>query len=103
MTQEQQLISAVAAFYKVLSNESRVQLLDYMVMHPGPVHVSELVEQTGISQPNVSKHLAVLLKQQVVTREEVGNRVYYEIYDQHLKQPLEATFVHMKHMLSDQH
>ena len=56
MTQEQQLISVVAAFYKVLSNGSRVQLLDYMVMHPGPVHVSELVEQTGISQPNVSKH-----------------------------------------------
>ena len=88
MTQEQQLIIAVAAFYKVLSNESRVQLLDYMVTHPGPVHVS--------------KHLAVLLKQQVVTREEVGNRVYYEIYDQHLKQTLEATFVHMKHMLLDQ-
>lgn len=102
MTQEQQLISVVAAFYKVLSNGSRVQLLDYMVMHPGPVNVSELVEQTGISQPNVSKHLAVLLKQQVVTREEVGNRVYYEIYDQHLKQTLEATFVHMKHMLLDQ-
>lgn len=102
MTQEQQLISAVAAFYKVLSNESRVQLLDYMVTHPGPVYVSELVERTGISQPNVSKHLAVLLKQHVVTREEVGNRVYYEIYDQHLKQTLEATFEHMTHMLADQ-
>ncbi|MGY4842151.1 ArsR/SmtB family transcription factor [Weissella cibaria] len=98
MAQEQALLQAVAGFYKVLGNESRLAILHYMVMHPGPVYVSELVAQTGIAQPTVSKHLAILYQNHVVTRETSGNRVYYEIYDQHLKQTVEATFTHLEHM-----
>lgn len=41
MAQEQALLRAVAGFYKVLGNESRLAILHYMVMHPGPVYVSE--------------------------------------------------------------
>lgn len=39
--------------------------------------VSEVVELTGLSQPNVSKHLACLWGCGLVSREKRGREVYY--------------------------
>jgi DNA-binding transcriptional ArsR family regulator len=39
--------------------------------------VSDIVEETGLSQPNVSKHLACLWGCGLVARERRGREVYY--------------------------
>jgi DNA-binding transcriptional ArsR family regulator len=43
--------------------------------------VGELVERTGLSQANVSKHLAVLLAAGFVSRRRHGLFVHYELAD----------------------
>lgn len=45
----------------------------------GPRSVSEVVEETGLSQPNVSNHLACLLDCGLVAREQRGRYVYYQL------------------------
>lgn len=43
--------------------------------------MSDLVEDTGLSQPNVSKHLACLWGCGLVAREKRGREVYYRPID----------------------
>jgi DNA-binding transcriptional ArsR family regulator len=58
-----------------LSDESRLGIL--AELRGGERRVSELVEQTGLSQPNVSKHLACLWGCGLVAREGRGREVFY--------------------------
>ena len=47
----------------------------------GSDSVGELVEATGSTQPNVSKHLTTLLSHRLVKREKRGNSAYYTVAD----------------------
>jgi len=47
----------------------------------GETSVGELVEATGGSQANVSKHLGVLLGERMVARRRDGSRALYRIAD----------------------
>jgi DNA-binding transcriptional ArsR family regulator len=47
----------------------------------GERRVSDLVDETGLSQPNVSKHLACLWGCGLVARERRGREVYYRPID----------------------
>jgi DNA-binding transcriptional ArsR family regulator len=58
-----------------LSGESRLGIL--AELRGGERRVSELVERTGLSQPNVSKHLACLWGCGLVARERRGREVFY--------------------------
>jgi len=44
--------------------------------------VTELVAKLGTSQPNVSKHLALLQQSGILCRDKRGNSVYYSISDE---------------------
>ena len=58
-----------------LSDESRLVIL--AELRGEERRVSELVERTGLSQPNVSKHLACLWGCGLVARERRGREVFY--------------------------
>jgi len=58
-----------------LSDPSRLRILTSL--RTGELRVSDLVEGTGLSQPNVSKHLACLWGCGLVAREKCGREVYY--------------------------
>jgi DNA-binding transcriptional ArsR family regulator len=62
-----------------LSDESRLGIL--AELRGGERRVSELVERTGLSQPNVSKHLACLWSCGLVARERSGREVFYRSID----------------------
>ncbi len=49
-----------------------------------PLTVSELIEETGMKQGNVSKHLGVLLSARFVAREREGNFARYSLSDHKL-------------------
>ncbi|MEZ5285640.1 MAG: metalloregulator ArsR/SmtB family transcription factor [Vicinamibacterales bacterium] len=73
------LLAAVAARFKVLSEPARLQVLD--ALRGGPLHVSALMEATGLNQANLSKHLQVLHGQGLVARKRDGLFVFYEVAD----------------------
>jgi DNA-binding transcriptional ArsR family regulator len=78
MTAEQ--LALVAQRFKVLAEPARLQLLQSLMR--GERTVGELVEQTGLSQANVSKHLQLLLAHDLVARRKEGLFVHYHIADE---------------------
>jgi DNA-binding transcriptional ArsR family regulator len=75
-------LGLMADFFKVLSEVSRLQIV--CSLKTGAKNVSEIVEETGLGQANVSKHLNVLTKANVVAREQQGIYTYYQIANPYL-------------------
>lgn len=50
-------------------------------IQPGEQTVTQIIEITGASQANVSKHLAVLTRAEMVGRRKEGLNVFYSITD----------------------
>ena len=73
------LVERIAERFKVLSEPTRIRLLDSL--RDGEATVSELQEATGASQQNVSQHLGVLLRAGIVGRHKQGNFSLYSITD----------------------
>ena len=69
----------VADYFRALSEPLRLKLLN--ALRTGPLNVGELTSLLGCSQANVSKHLALLAKLGLVSRESRGTSVYYQIAD----------------------
>lgn len=77
MTDE--LTELVAERFKALADPGRVRLLN--LLRDGERSVGDLVEQTGLTQANVSKHLARLRDLGFVTRQRDGLHIYYRLAD----------------------
>ena len=74
-----ELVPQVAARFKALSDAGRLRLL--AALQPGEKSVGELALAVGRPQPNVSQHLASLLRSGVVAARREGNRAFYRIAD----------------------
>ena len=74
-----ELLEMVAERFKALSDRARLSLLQEL--RTGPRTVNELVEATGMGQANVSRHLAQLFANGLVSRERDGVYVRYELAD----------------------
>ena len=68
-----------AKLLRGLADNSRLAVLECMLLQPRCV--SEVVGMTGLSQPNVSNHLACLYDCGLVEREQQGRFVYYRLAD----------------------
>jgi DNA-binding transcriptional ArsR family regulator len=75
-----ELVELIAERFKVLSEPTRVKLLDRL--RDGEATVVELTGLVGTTEQNVSKHLGVLLRAGVVGRRKEGNFSYYSIADE---------------------
>jgi DNA-binding transcriptional ArsR family regulator len=78
-TMTPQVLALVAERFKALAEPARLQLLK--CMQQGEVSVNELVDETGLGQANVSKHLQLLHSLGFVTRRKEGLYVYYALAD----------------------
>jgi ArsR family transcriptional regulator len=74
------LVELIAARFAALAEPTRIRLLDRL--REGEASVTELVEATGTSQQNVSKHLRVLADAGIVSRRRDGNFVRYALTDE---------------------
>ena len=69
----------VAAYFQVLAEPTRLQLLN--LLRAGERNVGELARLCGYTAANVSRHLALLTQHGFVTRESRGTAVYYRVAD----------------------
>jgi DNA-binding transcriptional ArsR family regulator len=69
----------IADRFKVLGEPLRLHLLH--LLKGGERTVSALVEATGASQANVSKHLQILRRAGLVERRKQGLMAYYSVLD----------------------
>ena len=74
-----QNLDSVATRFRILGVPLRLEILNQLA--DGERTVTALVEATGSTQPNVSKHLTTLLAHRLVKREKRGNSAYYSVAD----------------------
>lgn len=77
-----------AKLFRGLSDPSRLSIL--RTLRDGESSVTEIVERTGLSQPNVSGHLACLRDCGLVVSRQAGRSVYYGLADKRLEDVFEA-------------
>ena len=75
----EQALEMIAERFRILSDPLRLRMLH--LLFDGELTVSELTAEVGSSQPNVSKHLKLLLDAGIIGRSQQGNNVYYSIID----------------------
>ncbi|MFD1794468.1 winged helix-turn-helix transcriptional regulator [Paracoccus aurantiacus] len=68
--------SSADAIFKALSDPTRRAIFERLCRE-GPAPVSRLTEGAGISQPAVSKHLAILKRADLVAGREQGRMTQY--------------------------
>lgn len=74
-----EMLELVADRFKVLAEPARLGLLN--LLRNGEMTVGELVEESGLAQGNVSKHLGILHSAGFVRRRKDGLFVYYALAD----------------------
>ena len=75
-------VSLKAKLFRGLADPSRLGVLE--ALRGGPLSVGRIVTQTGLTQPNVSMHLACLAECGLVTRARRGRFVEYRIADRRI-------------------
>lgn len=73
------LTELVAERFKALADSARVRLLS--ALRDGERSVGDLVDATGLTQANASKHLARLHHLGFVTRRRDGLHIFYKLAD----------------------
>jgi len=64
---------------KTLANPRRLEIIH--ILATGPREVGRLAAEMGVSQPNVSQHLAVMKSVGIVEAERVGREIRYRLAD----------------------
>jgi DNA-binding transcriptional ArsR family regulator len=68
-----------ASLFHGFSDHSRLAILEQLT--DGPRRVSDIVQATGLAQPNVSAHLACLWDCGLVARQRRGREVHYRLVE----------------------
>lgn len=71
------MLNHIAAVFRALGEPMRLRILE--ALGTAEQSVNQLVAATGTSQPNVSKHLGLLLNAGLVRRRKDGVSVYYSV------------------------
>ena len=73
------VFDAVAAYFSVLSEPTRLRIVHAICEEEKPV--SQIVEEIGSTQTNISRHLSLMFRSGVLARRKHGNQVYYRVAD----------------------
>jgi DNA-binding transcriptional ArsR family regulator len=76
----QEALIEVADYFKVLSEPTRLQLLN--ILRRGERNVGDLTQECGFAIANISRHLAILTAKGLVSRESRGTSAFYKIADE---------------------
>ena len=74
-----QALELVARRFAVLAEPMRLKLIQALFI--GEMNVNALVEETGGTQANISRHLQTLTQAHMLSRRKEGLQVYYAISD----------------------
>lgn len=74
-----QALEQVACYFQALAEPTRLKILNQL--RDGERNVGELAQACSCTLANVSKHLSLLAKHGLVTRQNRGTSVYYQFAD----------------------
>jgi len=84
---DKKLYEIHAEMCKVFTSPARIELM--FLLKGGRKCVGELVELTGLNQPNISQHLQLMKDKKIVKTEKEGNRVFYTLTNPKISEAFE--------------
>ncbi len=88
-----QSVRDLARVFKLLSDETRLRILFYLALSPrGQLHVTDLCQRLGQSQPAVSHHLALLRVSGLIEPRREGKHNFYSVRTEHFGELLMSLF-----------
>jgi DNA-binding transcriptional ArsR family regulator len=75
-----EVLELVASRFRVMAEPVRLRLLQALEAG-GEMSIGELASALDLSQPNVSKHVKILIDSGLVSRRQDGNTVYCTVCD----------------------
>lgn len=85
----------LSKFFKALSDQTRRNILRLLENHP--LSVGEIVDNFQLSQPTISRHLAVLREADLVVDQRRGQHVIYQINSSRLAASMLEFFREFRH------
>lgn len=74
-----EIFGEVAEYFSVMSEPTRLKIIHAICQSERTV--SEIVEATGSTQSNISRHLGLMHRHGLVARRREGNQIYYQMAD----------------------
>jgi DNA-binding transcriptional ArsR family regulator len=87
----EQAIRELAQVFKLLSDETRLRILFYLAQN-NELHVTDLCNRLGQSQPAVSHHLALLRVSGLIESRREGKHNFYSVRTDHFGDLLVSLF-----------
>jgi ArsR family transcriptional regulator len=84
---------------KTFTSPVRLRIIDEL--RTGEKSVNELAQATGLNQPNISQHLAVLRSKKIVVSRKDGNNIYYAISNRKIFEAFDIVLDVIFEQLSD--
>ncbi len=100
MKLSKEILGLVANQFRVLAEPLRLEILQYL--EDGEKTVNEIVLATKASQPNISKHLRVMLQAGILVKRQEKNNAYYSVADQTIFTMCETVCGSLKTKLKNQ-
>lgn len=85
----------LAGIYSALGDSSRLGIVIYLL--DKEANVSQIANHVELSQPLVSHHLRLLKDLRILKGTKKGQKVYYSLNDQHIKEIVEIGILHVLH------
>ena len=85
--------STVAGFFAILAEPSRLKIMHALC--DGERSVNRIVADSGMTQTNVSRHLALMHRHGVLARRRDGNQIHYRIADDTMPELCRAVCLRM--------
>ncbi|MFN5882751.1 MAG: ArsR/SmtB family transcription factor, partial [Burkholderiales bacterium] len=87
------VFETVSRYFSILSEPIRVRIVHAICQQERTVN--DIVETTGATQTTVSRHLALMYREGVLTRRREGGFVYYIVSDSALAEICRTVCVHV--------
>jgi ArsR family transcriptional regulator len=87
----EQAVRELAQVFKLLSDETRLRILLYLAQN-NELHVTDLCNRLGQSQPAVSHHLALLRVSGLIESRREGKHNFYSVRTDHFGELLISLF-----------
>jgi ArsR family transcriptional regulator len=93
----QELDQLHASFCKGLADPKRLLIIN--VLRDGPMSVTDICDELGLAQSNVSQHLAILRDKGLVKSARDGQHVYYSVTSMKIIEAMDL----LREVMSSQH
>lgn len=96
---QKKLYQMHADLCKVFTSPVRIEIIN--LLRDGKKTVNELVELTGLNQPNISQHLHVMKEKKIVKTEKQGNNVFYSLTNQKISEAFDIIWDILQDQLAE--